>query len=144
MWEKDLPPLTTNTLSAETYFENPMHPKPHHKILGFHDWRLMRYLPLEKEGCILYGITMFCTKIGGVSGIGAHFKLSRSAGSETRTHWTGHQLGCPIYFQVEAIEYISSVWVRYVRDSLLENPFLVVSLSFKTLLSTNSKFLING
>src|SRR5437762_6550433 len=92
LWERDVPVSVTDNLTFETYYEHSLD-YTSYEVQGFQGWQLMRYLSLFEEGSVLYGLTIFCTQLGGIAGMGAHFGLVRSS-DETRTRWTGNQMGC--------------------------------------------------
>jgi hypothetical protein len=126
MWEGDIPLSANNVTNSNAYYQHPLSYSLRHQIQGFPDWQLVQYLPLVEDGYSLYGITVFCTSSGGMSGIGGHFRSNTSY--EKKNHWIGNQRGSPIHFRLGATEYITSVWIRYAEKIQYFGPFLTVRL----------------
>ncbi|KAK2804699.1 hypothetical protein FQN50_006539 [Emmonsiellopsis sp. PD_5] len=87
LWDCDHPISASNVLTAETYYANPRDP-----VRETLAWTPVRHLPLHSAQSVLYGITLFCSPAGGITGMGAHFRSDRHS-NERKVHWTGRQTG---------------------------------------------------
>ena len=105
MWDRDAIP---GVVSPGAYYQIQTSHGLRISIPGFPGWRLMKYISLTLDNHILYGLTMFCTDEGGISGIGSHFKANNLS-EERKALWTGSQIGCPIHFRMKDTERITSL-----------------------------------
>ena len=125
MWYGNIPPSPNIVIRPDAYYERALTDSSKISIQGFPGWQLMQYLPLVEDRCILYGITVFCTDGGGISGIESHFRLNSTDRPISRS--IGNKKGCPINFHLSPTEHITSVWIRYCKLPFV-GPFLMVSI----------------
>ena len=88
---------------------------------------LAQYIHLSKDGWELYAPTAFCLNVGGIGGLGTHFRRCDASGS-TETHWTGDKRGVAVHFQMRKGEQTPFIWVcpfPAISNSL---PYLAVFL----------------
>jgi hypothetical protein len=80
----------------------------------------MRYLPLVKQGNVLYGLTVYCVT-GGIVGFESHF----NACGVTSVSKIGHRTGCAIHFRLVDSEYFDSAWML-CDEACIFGPFFNV------------------
>lgn len=85
----------------------------------------MEHLPLTEKHFSLFAFTAFCTADGGMSGFGAHFRSDQT--SETKTYWSGSQLGMHRHYVFKVAEYITSTWVQFHHMFWFPGPYLLVT-----------------
>lgn len=116
-------------LSPATFYEHPRHDGLFRTSSAstryLPDWKFVRYIKLYDEDLVLYGLTVFCSFSGGITGLGTHF-ASREPGHQNKTYWTGRQDGYPIHFRLKPEESIMSMWVCWRADGLYVTPFIAV------------------
>ncbi len=92
-------------------------PRPHgRQSPGYLDWRLCQYLPLESNGTYATGLSVYCSVLG-IHGIVAHGPPN---------HQIGQRKGRPIYFQLQAGEYLTHFYL-FAQHHFCPGPFPLVS-----------------
>ncbi|KAF2271231.1 uncharacterized protein EI97DRAFT_446787 [Westerdykella ornata] len=77
MWERKVPLSSTVTLKPGAYYQESSWLSKKFNVDGFSGWHLMRYLPLVKDGNLLYGLSVY-RAAGGITGLEAHFRFHTS------------------------------------------------------------------
>lgn len=123
MWKGEIP--NAASLPEAAYYQTGCWPSKEVHVAGFPGWRLMKHLPLVKQGNVLYGITAYCATEGGINGLESHFRSS----GVTSALKIGHRTGCAIHFRLAESEYFQSAWVLCDESISICGPFLKVRKS---------------
>jgi len=124
MWERNIPLSAIVAIDREAYYQ--FRPSMENKVDGFEGWQLMKHIPLQKPGNVLYGLTVYCATEGGITGLESHFRSSTGLVSVSRA---GHTEGCAIYFGLAGEEYFDTAWILCDEDTFIWGPFLMVRIT---------------
>ena len=88
----------------------------------------MRHVPFMEKGATMYGLTVSCSRAGGIIGLGTHFHRYSEAGIRSSySTWQGQYKGCILHIRLQPKEQITAIWVLSCKSGFFDYPYLGVS-----------------